>query len=314
MPATNACVTGTVNLLFLSLFKEVTVQFNNKTFSDTSNMYAYRAYLEPLINCIGDIKNNRLKAEGWHKDTHDKMDEADSKDNKGLIEGEKYCAESPEIVLIGRPHVDVFHIDKLIPPGIDVAIKLMSNDDKFLFMSADSGNLGPTVVIKEMNLIVETNQMSYATELPHRALVREQNMRLPYTCVMMKHVALLAGSSTVCLENIFTGGLPDLVMMCFVPDTAIAGSYTENPFTFKNLKMKRMDMFRNGIRVPRLGYQPNFTKKIYKTDYFTFQEQLGFDQGDRCVNLTPEEWANKFNLYSFKITDGPIGSGTPGPR
>ena len=75
-----------------------------------------------------------------------------------------------------------------------------------------------------------------------------------------------------------------------------------------------MDLFRNGMRVPRFGYQPNFTKKIYNADYYTFQEQLGFDQDDRCVNVTPEEWADGFNLYSFKITDGPIGSGTAGPR
>ena len=95
MPATNACVTGIVNLLLHSLFKEVTVQFNNKTVSDPSNMYAYRAYLKTLINCSGDIQNYRLKAEGWYKDTHDKMDEADPKDNKGLVEREKYCAESP---------------------------------------------------------------------------------------------------------------------------------------------------------------------------------------------------------------------------
>ena len=40
MPATNARITGTVNLLIQSLFKEVTVQFNNKTVSDPSNMYA----------------------------------------------------------------------------------------------------------------------------------------------------------------------------------------------------------------------------------------------------------------------------------
>ena len=85
MPAANACVTGIVNSLLHSLFKEVTMQFNNKTVSDPSNMYAYRAYLETLINCSNDIQNNRLKAEGWHKDTHDKMDKADSKDNKGLV-------------------------------------------------------------------------------------------------------------------------------------------------------------------------------------------------------------------------------------
>ena len=156
MPAANACKSGVVNLLLHSLFKEVTVLFNNKTVSDPSNMYAYCSYLVTLLNCNGDIRKHRLKSEGWHKDKHDKMDEADPKDNTGLVERRKYCAESPDIVLIGRPHADVFHIDKLIPPGIDGSVKFMPNDDKFCIMSSDGDNLGPTVVIDEMNLIISS--------------------------------------------------------------------------------------------------------------------------------------------------------------
>ena len=314
MPAADACKSGVVNLLLHSMFKEVTVLFNNKTVSDPSNMYAYRSYLETLLNCNGDIQKYRLKSEGWHKDKHDKMDEAEPKDNTGLVERRKYFAESPDIVLIGRPHADVFHIDKLIPPGIDMSVKFMPNDDKFCIMSSDGDNLGPKVVIDDMNLIICTKQLLDAAELAHQTLVGNINMRLPYTRVLMKHVAIPANSSTMCLDNIFTGVLPDLVVMGFVTDTAFAGSYTENPYNFKNFKIKRMDLFRNGTRVAQFGYLPNFTKKIYNQAYFTFQEQLGFDQGDRCVNISPEEWADGFNLYSFKITDGPIGSGTVGPR
>ena len=43
------------------------------------------------------------------------------------------------------------------------------------------------------------------------------------------------------------------------------------------------------------------------------QEQLGFHKGDKCVALTPYEWSHGFTLYTFKITDGPVGSGVDGP-
>jgi hypothetical protein len=267
-----------------------------------------------LINSTQDFQKYRLQSEGWHKDDYEHIDEDAPKDNKGLLARQKYCAESPEFVLIGRPHVDVFHIDKLIPPGIDMSVKFLPNDDKFIFMSTEGNNFGPKIVIKEMNLIVHTKQLSDATELAHRALIREKNVRLPFTRIFMKHVAIPAGSSTICLDNIFTGSLPDLVLLGFVSDTAFAGSYTENPFNFQNFKIKRMDMYANCNKVSQMGYRPDYAKKLYNDAYFTFQEQLGFDQGDRCANITPEEWANGFNLYSFKITDGPIGSGTLGPR
>ena len=49
-------------------------------------------------------------------------------------------------------------------------------------------------------------------------------------------------------------------------------------------------------------------------DYWTFQKQLGFHKGDKCVALTMYEWSHGYTLYTFKITDGPVGSGTEGPR
>ena len=52
----DVCKSGVVNLLMHSLFKEVTLFFNNKTVSDPSNIYAYRSYLETLLNCNGDIQ------------------------------------------------------------------------------------------------------------------------------------------------------------------------------------------------------------------------------------------------------------------
>ena len=99
------------------------------------------------------------------------MDDAEPKDNTGLVERRKYCVESLDIVLICRPHADVFHIDKLILPEIDVSVKFMPNDDKFCTMSSDGDNIGPKVVIDDMNLIICTKQLSDAAELAHQTIV-----------------------------------------------------------------------------------------------------------------------------------------------
>ena len=66
MPAADACKSGVINYLLQLLFKEVTVLFNNKTVSDSSNMYSYRFYLKTLLNYNADIYNYQLKSEGWH--------------------------------------------------------------------------------------------------------------------------------------------------------------------------------------------------------------------------------------------------------
>ena len=40
-------------------------------------------------------------------------------------------------------------------------------------------------------------------------------------------------------------------------------------------------------------------------------ETLGIDEGDRAIDLSPNEWANGYSIFGFKITPGPIGSSGP---
>lgn len=311
--AANAPNTSPVNLMLHSLFQEMTIQLNGKTVTDPSNLYPYRAYMETLLNYGKEVQKFKLLTEGWVIDTSAHMDEATANHNKGLVERQKLAAESREIELTGRPHLDLFQQDKLIPPGIDMTVKLIPSSDKFVLMCGDA-NFEPWVEIKEVNLIVHKKQLTSAAELAHRQLVQEQNFRIPFTRVSMKHMAIPANSQSISLDNLFSGPLPDLVVMGFVADDAHAGSYTRNPFNFQNFRLKRIELLRNGTKVPRYGYTPAFATNNYNKDYLSFQAQLGFANGERCVNLTPEQWSNGFTLYAFKLTDGPIGSGTVGPR
>ena len=48
--------------------------------------------------------------------------------------------------------------------------------------------------------------------------------------------------------------------------------------------------------------------------YMTLFLELECDTGDKCINLSPSEWANKYTIYAFTVTDGPIKPGTYGPR
>ena len=63
MPASYVCVTGILNLLLYSFSKSLQANQQQNGERLSTNMYAYRAYLETLINCNGDIKNYCLKAE-----------------------------------------------------------------------------------------------------------------------------------------------------------------------------------------------------------------------------------------------------------
>ena len=79
---------GPVNLLLHSLFSQIDVSLNDRLISFSNNTYAYRAFIETLLNHGHDSKTSQLTMEMYYKDTAGKMDDVDeeSKDgNKGFI-------------------------------------------------------------------------------------------------------------------------------------------------------------------------------------------------------------------------------------
>ena len=60
-------------------------------------------------------------------------------DNAGLNTRAVTFATCTVVELVGRPHLDVFHQDCLIPPAIDLHMKLIPATDSFVCKSAAPG-------------------------------------------------------------------------------------------------------------------------------------------------------------------------------
>jgi hypothetical protein len=68
---------GVVNNFLHSLFKQVDVFLKEKQVTQATSTYAYRAYLETLLNYSPSAKDSQLTASLYYKDTAGKMDAAD---------------------------------------------------------------------------------------------------------------------------------------------------------------------------------------------------------------------------------------------
>ena len=315
----DANTAGPINLTLHSLFREIAVELNNRNVGDTSQLYPYRSFIESLLNFCKETQETRLLCEGWTKDTAGNVGVTGvGGNNAGLNARAAIFARSTVAELIGRPHVDVFHQDRLIPPAIDLHLKLMPSANNFVCKSAAlAGNAQQEnfkMVIQSVNLIICIKKLTSTAIKAHMELLESQNMRHHYSRVQIKHLSIPANQSSINFDNVFTGALPDLVIVGLVSDADFAGGYQKNPFNFQNFGVNLIEMKRNGTSVPREGYTPNFANGQYIKAYMTLLQELKCDTGDKNISLTPSEWANGHMLYAFKITDGPIGSGTNCPR
>ena len=222
------------------------------------------------------------------------------------------------VKLINRSHADVFHQDRLIPPNIDLNPKLRPSPNNFVCKSAAPvGNAAQEnfkLVIMSANVIIHTKQLTSTALKAHMELFQLQKMRHHLSRVQMKHLTIPANQTSINFDNVFTGALQDLVIVGLLSDAGLAGGYQRNSFNFQNFGVNRIEIKRNGMSVPRGGYTRNFANGQYLKAYSTPIQELECDTGDKSISLPPSEWANGYTLYFFKITDGPIGSGTYGPR
>ena len=110
---------GVINNFLHSLFKQVDVFLKGKQVSQASGLYAYRAYLETLLNYGPSAKKSQLTAALFYKDTAGKMEVADptviaANANRGLKTRYGFSKTSGIIEMAGSIFSDVFFTDRLL--------------------------------------------------------------------------------------------------------------------------------------------------------------------------------------------------------
>ena len=67
----------------------------------------------------------------------------------------------------------------------------------------------------------------------------------------LKSFSVPAGALSISQANVFTGQLPDRVIITVVDNDAFNGSYTKSPYNFKNYDLNFLGVSADGIQVPQ---------------------------------------------------------------
>ena len=110
------------------------------------------------------------------------------------------------------------------------------------------------------------------------------------------------------MDNVYTGSLPERVVVGLVGDNRLNGRWNLNPFHFEHFDLTHVAMLVNGEQIPRVAYQPHFDRGDYLREYLALLEGLSLDIGNRSIDLTPASWANTFPLFIFRLTPDGLSS------
>ena len=127
-----------VNNVLHSLFKEISLELNSKSATDPNQLYPYRAYLENILNYSNNVELNRLRAEGWIRDTDTANMDPEHDATSKVANRAGWVSESHVCEMVKRPHLDLFHQSKLIPPGINMLIRFIPANDMLVIKTTDA--------------------------------------------------------------------------------------------------------------------------------------------------------------------------------
>ncbi|XP_033229902.1 uncharacterized protein F54H12.2-like [Belonocnema kinseyi] len=147
---------GPVNNLLHSMFNQLDVYFNQKPVSPPNNAYAYRAYIESLLNFGSAAKKCHLTSGLWLDDTAGKMDDI-TMQNQGLVDRRLILGEGGKIDRIGHLQSDAFIQDKFLLNGVELRVRLARSKNAFCFMDPTNQAY---LHIKEASLLIRRAKIS----------------------------------------------------------------------------------------------------------------------------------------------------------
>lgn len=293
---------GPVNNWLHSLFSQLDVYLNQKLVSPPNNTYAYRAYIETLLNYGPAAKQSHLACSLWYDDTAGKMEETDGS-NVGLAKRAALTKTSKEVEMVGHLHGDIFNQEKFLLNGVEMGIKLVRSRESFNLMCSDP-DVKLKVRITDATLMIRRTRINPSVLLAHQKVLANTTAKYPITRAEVKVLTILAGVQGKTLDNVFLGQVPKRCIVGFVDNAAFNGHIKLNPFNFHNYKMNSFSLYIDGHQIPSKPLQPSFNRnnESFTLMYHSIFSGTGIHFLNEGNSISKEDFAHGFSLMAFDLT------------
>ena len=305
-----------VNNFLHSLFKQVDVYLNGKQVTPAMGTYAYRAYIETLLNYDVSAKKSQLSSALYYKDTATKMDDVGTlsetktfnnvtrvtsggdgrpatltteevsiplpgKGNQGFAKRSEFIRNGNQFVLSGPIFADIFMNDRLLLNMMDLKVVLNRSTPEFCMMDKtdkDNPTIKPKVKLTEVILKIRKVKVDQAVSDGIERMLKQTPALYPIRRVECKILNIPENLPNIRQDNIFSGIIPKTFVVGLVNVDAANGTYGTNPYNFAHFGVTSVSLTANGEEIPFKQLTLKYpTKENGEIDHAADKE-LDFDE------------------------------------
>jgi len=318
---TAADAVGPVNNFLHSMFEQVEVKINGTSVENSNKYYAYRAYIDKIINSDQTNIDTNNQNELFYLDTAGKFESVDLKNDddeyefseanksvkfkkKGAIKvndgflkrKQRFIDSNGEVELCGKIHLNLSTLNKYILNNVEVTITLTRSSPVFSLM----GSIANT----EFLIYIDTSYLRYrcvkfnpSIGIAHALALEKTNAKYQFKDIKMNSGSIKEGAQKLTLTNIHSGFIPNKIVIGFVDGAAYSGSSNLNPFNFQHFDLEKILIKVGGKNIPyHEDLEFDYKKKKYALAYNTLFQALD----KPCINYS--DYMGGYTLYCFNLT------------
>ena len=303
-----------VNNFLHSLFKQVDVFLKGKQVTQATSTYAYRAYLETLLNYGPAAKDSQLTTALYYKDTAGKMDAADptlgddNNPNLGLRTRYVFSKLSGTIEMTGPLFSDIFMSERLLLSYVDLKVVLNRSSNAFCLMASED-NSDFRVKLTDAYLKVRKVKVNPSIAVAHEIALKKGPAIYPIRRVECKSFTVPGGNPSLRKDNLFNGLVPRTLVFGLVDGDAFNGNPKKNPFNFKHFNVSSIGITVNGEEMPFKPMKLAFgAAPQYIEAYATMFSGTGKMYHNTGNDISRSEFASGYAVYAFDLTPDMCGA------
>lgn len=295
--ATQPCL---INYPLHTIFKTITVYMNNKVVSSCEN-YNFKSYLDLILNSDDSSLSTSKFNEGFTKDSVGTDMETYLDKNKGMKERRALTINSTVFDMVGTLNVDIFKINKLLLPNVDLKIVLTLENPNF-FIKEKSDQLS-IFRIHEAMLQVKSFTLNPNVSMNHaQMLMKNIPAVYPYRRTEIKTFTLASGIRSSTIDNIFTGKLPSNITITLVNNGSFSGMREKNPFYFFHQNLSSIGLYVNSACATQTPLEMNYSSNGFARAYNQFLEGCNKLHSGYSNSITKNDFRRNYCIYPFLLS------------
>jgi len=287
-----------------SIWSSVRVTLANRLVSDAAPIYAYRSYMEALLNhSLSTLKSQGTIA-GFHADRTGQFDNAT---NEGELERKARFTKNHYVPFSIRPCSDLFQQSKNLLPGVPLQLNFVMNRPEFYLRNSSAPD-----VTDEYKAFIRNPRLYVKRLIPNPAYLMAVTQQLSKeTCkyhierVIIRTHDIPAQTSGTTIANIQIGPLPKVVFVAFVESDAFHSARAKNPFRFHHFNINHLSVEAEGISFPTKPYQLDTQSEQWMEPYTGLYEVLQkrhMNWGE--LPFTYSDWGGGYSIFGADLTPG----------